>query len=75
VWSDLDRRLQLLAYSLGLMFATPGLRLRPAEPLPSGVPIYLAVMRGAGAVLMALLALTLANVSPVLQAILGKVVG
>jgi hypothetical protein len=71
----LDRRLQLLAYSLGLMFATPGLRLRPAEPLPSGVPIYLAVMRGAGAVLMALLALTLANVSPVLQAILGKVVG
>jgi len=69
-----DRRLQLLAYSFGLMFAIPGLRLRPAEPLPSGLQNYLAVMRGVGALLLALLALTLANVSPVFQAILGKVV-
>jgi hypothetical protein len=71
----LDRRLQLLAYSFGLMFATPGLRLRPAEPLPTAVQLHLALMRGAGALLLALLALTLANVSPVFQAILGKVVG
>jgi uncharacterized protein YjbI with pentapeptide repeats len=70
-----DRRLQLLSYSFGLMFAAPGLRLRPAEPLPGGLQIHLAVMRGVGALFLALLALTLANVSPVFQAILGKVVG
>jgi hypothetical protein len=33
------------------------------------------VMRGVGVLLLALLGLTLANVSPVIQAILGKVVG
>jgi hypothetical protein len=73
--APLDRQLQLLAYSFGLMFAVPGLRLRPFQPLPRGAPILLALMRGAGALLLALLALTLANVSPVFQAILGKVVG
>lgn len=70
-----DRRLQLLAYSFGLMLATPGLRLRLAEPLSRGLQIHLAVMRGVGALFLALLALTLANVSPVFQAILGRVVG
>jgi len=70
-----DRSLQLLAYSFGLMLATPGLRLRPAEPLSSSLQIHLAVMRGVGALLLALLGLTLANVSPVFQAILGRVVG
>lgn len=71
----LDRKAQLLAYSFGLMFATPGLRLRPADPLPPGAQLHLTLMRGAGALLLALLALTLANVSPVFQAVLGKVVG
>ncbi|MGH8866167.1 MAG: hypothetical protein ACREVZ_16240 [Burkholderiales bacterium] len=71
----LDRRLQQLGYSFGLMFSTPRLMLRPAQPLRRGVESYLAALRGIGAVLLALLGLTLANVSPVFKAILGKVVG
>lgn len=73
--ASVDRALHLLVYSFGLMFATPGLRLRPAAPLSRGLQTHLTAMRGIGALLLALLALTLANVSPVFQAILGKVVG
>jgi hypothetical protein len=70
-WSSWIRR---LAYSFGLMFAVPGFRLRPMEPVSQVLVAYFLVVRGVGAVLLALLVLTLANVSPVFQAILGKIV-
>jgi hypothetical protein len=72
--SESARILQRLAYGFGLMFAIPNLRLRPAEPLSAPVQAYLLFMRGAGVVLLALMALTLTRVSPVIQAVLGKIV-
>jgi hypothetical protein len=69
-----DRGMQWLAYSFGLLFAAPGLRLRLVAPLPCGLQLYLMFMRVVGTVLLTLLGLTLANVSPVFQALLGKVV-
>jgi hypothetical protein len=68
-------RLRRLVYSFGLMFAMPGFHLRPAEPVSHAMAAYLLALRGAGAVLLALLALTLTQVSPVFQAILGKIAG
>ena len=69
------RALQSLAYAFVLMFTLPDLRLRPAEPMSAALRGYLLFMRGAGLGLLALMALTLTKVSPVIQAVLGKIVG
>jgi hypothetical protein len=71
--STASRGLQKLAYAFGLMFALPGLRLRPAEPVSAGWRGYLLFLRGIGLGLLALMALTLAKVSPVIQAVLAKI--
>jgi hypothetical protein len=73
--SATSRGLQSLAYTFGLMFALADLRLRPAEPISAALHGYLLFMRGVGLGLLALMALTLAKVSPVIQAVLGKIVG
>jgi uncharacterized protein YjbI with pentapeptide repeats len=70
-----SRGLQKFAYAFGLMFTLPDLRLRPAEPISAGWRAYLLFLRGVGVGLLALMALTLAKVSPVIQAVLGKIVG
>ncbi len=72
--SALDRMLQRLGFSFGLMFSTPGLSLRAAQPQGRSVEAYLAALRAVGAVLLALLGLTLANTSPAIKAIVGSVV-
>lgn len=64
-----------LAYAFALMFTVPDLGLRPAEPLSSGMRGYLLFMRGVGLCLLALMVLTLAKVSPIFQAVLGKIAG
>lgn len=69
-----SRGLESLAYTFTLMFTMPDLHLRPAKPMPSVWQGYLLFMRGIGLVLLALMALTLAKVSPVIQAVLGKIV-
>jgi len=69
------RGLQSLAYAFALMFTLPDLRLRPAEPISAALHGYLLFMRGVGLGLLALMVLTLTKVSPVLQAVLGKIVG
>lgn len=69
------RGLQSLAYAFALMFTLPDLRLRPAEPMPAAMRGYLLFMRGVGLGLLALMVLTLTKVSPVIQAVLGKIVG
>ena len=68
------RMLNGMAYAFALMFAIPAVHLRPTKPLPAGFGGYLLFLRGVGLVLLALMALTLAKVSPVIQAILGKIV-
>ena len=68
-------RLRRLAYCFGLMFATPGFRLRPSAGVSQHMLTYLLALRGVGGLLLALLALTLAKVSPIIQAILGRLVG
>jgi hypothetical protein len=73
--SALARGWQSLSYAFALMFALPDLGLRPAAPISAALQAYLLFMRAAGATLLALTALTLANVSPIIQAILGKIVG
>ena len=70
----LDRVLQRLGFSFGLVFSTPGLMLRAAQPQRAGVEAYLFALRGVGAVLLALMGLTLANTSPAIKAIVGSVV-
>ena len=72
--SALDRFIQRLGFSFGVVFSTPGLMLRAAQPGREGLEAYLFALRGVGAVLLALLGLTLANVSPVIRAIVGTVV-
>ena len=72
--SALDRLIQRLGFSFGLVFSTPGLMLRAAQPAGEGLEAYLFALRGVGALLLALLGLTLANVSPVIKAIVGTVV-
>ena len=67
--------MQALVYAFGLMFMVPDLRLRPVEPVPESARWYLLFMRCVGLALIALTALTLTKVSPVLQAIFGKIVG
>jgi hypothetical protein len=73
--SAAQRWLQGLVYAFALMFTMPDLRLRPAEPMSAALHGYLLFMRAAGLGLLALMALTLAKVSPVIQAVLGKIVG
>ena len=63
------------AFGLGPMYALPAWPWRAVAPLPRGVAPWLATMRAVGLLLLALLALTLAQVSPVFQAIVGKVLG
>lgn len=70
----LDRVLQRLGFSFGLVFSTPGLMLRAAQPQRAGVEAYLFALRSVGAVLLALMGLTLANTSPAIKAIVGSVV-
>jgi hypothetical protein len=72
--SALDRRLQQLGFSFGLVFSTPGLLLRAAQPHRAGIEAYLFALRSVGAVLLALMGLTLANTSPAIKAIVGSVV-
>lgn len=72
--SALDRRLQQLGFSFGLVFSTPGLLLRAAQPQRAGLEAYLFALRSVGAVLLALMGLTLANTSPAIKAIVGSVV-
>jgi hypothetical protein len=48
--------------------------LRAAQPQRAGVEAYLFALRGVGAVLLALMGLTLANTSPAIKAIVGSVV-
>lgn len=64
-----------LAFGAGLVFALPAIRWRAADRLPRGVTTWLAIMRGIGLILLTLLTLTLTQVSPVFQAIIGKVMG
>jgi hypothetical protein len=71
----LERGLQNLAYTFALMFTLPDLGLRPAEPISTAARSYLLFVRAVGLVLLALLALTLAKVSPVIQAVIGKIAG
>jgi uncharacterized protein YjbI with pentapeptide repeats len=73
--SAMARGFQGLSYAFALMFALPDLGLRPAEPVSAAWQGYLLFMRAAGVTLIALAALTLANVSPIIQAVLGKIVG
>ena len=73
--SPTARALQTLSYAFALMFTLPDLRLRPAEPMSAALRGYLLFMRGAGLGLLALMALTLTKVSPVIQAVLGKIAG
>lgn len=70
-----SRGLRSLAYAFALMFTLPDLGLRPAEPMSAVWRGYLLFMRGVGLGLLALVALTLAKVSPVIQAVLGKIAG
>jgi hypothetical protein len=63
------------AYAFALMFTLPDLGLRPADPLSSWMRGYLLFVRGVGLVLIALMVLTLAKVSPIFQAVLGKIAG
>jgi hypothetical protein len=57
------------------MFTLPDLGLRPAAPVGPAMRGYLLFMRGAGLLLIALTVLTLAKVSPIFQAVLGKIAG
>ncbi len=63
---------QRLAFGTGLLFALPGMRWRAVKPISRGLAGWLMAMRGIGLLLLALLALTLTQVSPVFQAIVGK---
>jgi len=69
------RGLRSLAYAFALMFTLPDLGLRPAEPTSAALRGYLLFMRGVGLGLLALMALTLTKVSPIIQAVLGKIAG
>jgi len=73
--SAMARGFQGLSYAFALMFALPDLGVRPAEPISAALQSYLLFMRAVGVTLLALTALTLANVSPIIQAVLGKIVG
>ncbi len=66
--------LHKLGYAFGMMFTQPDLRLRPAAPLGSLWRGYLWAMRGVGLGLLALVVLTLTRVSPIIQAVVGKIV-
>jgi hypothetical protein len=50
----------------------PGNRLRPVDPQASRWGWYLELVWWVGSLLLALVAITLANTSPAIQAILGK---
>lgn len=69
----IGRSVRRLEFAFGLMYAWPRWRMRAQAPLSAAMSIYLAMLRAVGAVLLALGALTLTNVSPVRQALLGKV--
>jgi hypothetical protein len=56
------------------MFSVPGQLFRPVLPLSRAFQTYLVALRVAGALLLALLTLTLANVSPAFQAIVAQLV-
>ena len=73
--SPLTRAAHSLAYTFALMFTLPDFHLRPVEPVPGRWHAYLLLIRGIGVCLLALIALTLAKVSPIIQAVLGKIVG
>jgi uncharacterized protein YjbI with pentapeptide repeats len=68
-----SRAWQALVYAFSLMFTLPDFGLRPAAPLTSGMHSYLLFMRGVGLLLIALMVLTLAKVSPIFQAVIGKI--
>lgn len=61
-------------YAFALMFKLPGNRTRPVDPLGSRHGWYLQLVWWIGSLLLALIAITLANTSPAIQAILGKLV-
>ena len=61
-------------YTFALMFKLPGNRTRPVDPLGSRYVWYLQLLWWIGSLLLALIAITLANTSPAIQAIIGKLV-
>ena len=63
----------VLTYTMSLMFKLPVTDLHPVAPVSSAVAHYLRVTYWLGSLLIALIALTLANVSPAIQAVIGKV--
>lgn len=74
-YCDLSPRARVygaLRYAFALMFKLPGNRLRAADPLASRYAWYLELVWWLGSLLLALVAITLANTSPAIQAILGK---
>ena len=54
------------------MFEVPGNRIRAADPLASRYGWSLELLWWLGSLLLALVAITLANTSPAIQAIVGK---
>ena len=66
------RAAEAFRYAFALMFKVPGNRLRPVDPLASRWGWYLELLWWVGSLLLALVAITLANTSPAVQAILGK---
>ncbi len=71
--SGARRILQCGAYVFALMFTRPDSGLRLAEPVSAAFQGYLLFVRGIGLALLALMVLTLANVSPAIQAVIGKI--
>jgi len=61
-------------YTFALMFKLPGNRTRPIDPLGSRYAWYLQLLWWLGPLLLALIAITLANTSPAIQAVIGKLV-
>lgn len=59
-------------YAFALMFKLPGNRIRPADPLAARYAWYLELVWWLGSLLLALVAITLANTSPAIQLIVGK---
>ena len=63
-----------LRYTFALMFKLPGNRSRPLDLLGGRYAWYLHVLWWVGSLLLALIAITLANTSPAIQAVIGKLV-
>jgi uncharacterized protein YjbI with pentapeptide repeats len=74
-WRPAARLSRALRYAFTLLFKVPLPRSRIVDPPAGGRGAYLQALWWLGSVLLALLAVTLAKVSPVVQAIIGRVAG